>query len=84
MGLSSEMYINVVHRYSHLGEKLLHITYNDIGVKLTVTLEICDGCARSKAKACAVREKIHKSVTADRKDFCEHDWSIPGELDFTK
>ena len=24
---------------------------------------------------------LYKIVTAKRKDFCGHDWSIPGELD---
>ena len=30
IGISIEMDINVLHRYSHLGEKLLHVTYNDL------------------------------------------------------
>ena len=45
----------MVHGYSHLGEKLLRITYNDLGVKLTGTLQFCGGCALSKAKSRAVR-----------------------------
>ena len=35
----------VIHRYSHLGEKLLRTTYNALGVNLTVTLQVCGGCA---------------------------------------
>ena len=38
LGLSSKMEINVVHRYSYMGEKLLCTTYNALGVKLTGTL----------------------------------------------
>ena len=53
------MDINVVHRYSHLGEKLLCITYNDLGVKFTCTLQVCDLCARSKAKARYIRNKTY-------------------------
>ena len=49
------MYINVVHWYSHSGETLLRITYNALGVKLTVRLQVFDGCARFKAKSRAVR-----------------------------
>ena len=59
MGLSSEMDINVVHRYSHLREKLLCTTYNTLGVKLTGTLQVCNGCARSKAKSRTVRKKTY-------------------------
>ena len=53
------MEINVVHQYSHLGEKLLLITYDALGVKLTGKLQFCDGCARQKSKLCAVREKTY-------------------------
>ena len=38
LGLTSEMEINVVHRYSHLGEKIC-ITYNALCVKLIGTLQ---------------------------------------------
>ena len=51
------MDINVVHRYSHLGENLLLITYNDLGVKLTGALQVYDGCEQYKAKALVVVEK---------------------------
>ena len=34
-------------------------TYNAIGVKLTGTLQVCDVCASSKAKARAVRKKTY-------------------------
>ena len=44
-GLTSEMDIHVVYGYSHLGEKLLRITYNALGVKLTGTIQFCGGCA---------------------------------------
>ena len=56
MGLSSEMDIDLVHRYSHLGENLLRTTYNNLGVKLTGTIEVCDGCAQPKTKSNAVGE----------------------------
>ena len=51
------MDINVVHRYSHLGEKLLRINYNALGVKLTGALQVCDVYARSKVKSHTVRKK---------------------------
>ena len=70
LGLSSEMDINVVHRYSHLGERLLRTRYNAIGIKLTGTLYVCDGCARYKAKARAVRKNTYTIV------------SQPGEIVF--
>ena len=53
------MYINVVHRDSHLGEKLLRTTYNALGVKLIGLLQFCDGCARSKVKSGEVMEKTY-------------------------
>ena len=49
----------MLHRYSHLREKLLRTTYNALGFKLTGTLKFCDGCARSKAKSRAVRNKTY-------------------------
>ena len=60
LGLPSEMDINVVHwYYSHLVEKLLRITYSDLGVKLTSTLQVCDGCASSKSKARVVIKETY-------------------------
>ena len=38
---------------------MLRITYNALGVKLTGTLQVCDGFARSKAKACVVRKNTY-------------------------
>ena len=37
------MDINVAHWYLYLGEKLLHITCDVLGVKSTGNLEFCDG-----------------------------------------
>ena len=54
------MDVNGVHRYSHLGKKLLRITYKALGVKLTCTPKVCDGCARSKSKSRVVRKKTYK------------------------
>ena len=59
LGLSRKMDTNMVHRYSNLREKLLRITYNDLGVKLTGTLQACDGCTRPKEKERAVRKKTY-------------------------
>ena len=53
------MDINMVHGYSHLGEKLLRSTYNALGVKLTGILQSCGGCAQSKAKARAIRKNTY-------------------------
>ena len=49
--------------YSHLGEKLLRTTYNALGVKLTGTLQVCDGYERSKAKTRAVRNKTYRRAS---------------------
>ena len=40
-----------------MGEKFLRTEYNALGVNLTVTLQVCDGCARSKEKARGVINK---------------------------
>ena len=53
------MNINVVHGYSYMGEKLLRITYNALGVKLTVTIQFCGGFACSKAKSRAVQKNTY-------------------------
>ena len=63
LGLPSEMDINVIHQYSYLGAKLLRITYNALGVKLTGTLQVCDVCARSKENAHHVRKKSCKRAS---------------------
>ena len=57
------MDINVVHRYSHMGEKLLCISYNALIVKLTGTLQFCGGCAEYKAKAPSVRKNTYMIVS---------------------
>ena len=71
MGLSSEMDINVVHRYSYLGEKLLPTTYNNLGFKLTGQLKVCDGCARSNKKSRALRKKTYTRASQPREFFLE-------------
>ena len=53
------MDINVSHSYSHIGEQLLIITYNYLGVKLTGTLQVSDGCSRTKSKSRAVRKNTY-------------------------
>ena len=63
LSLSSEMDINVVHRYSHLGEKLLRTTYNALGCNLTGTLQVCNCFAQSKAKSRAVRKTNYTRVS---------------------
>ena len=55
--------INEAHGYSHLGNKLLHITYDALGVKLIVAIKVCGLFARSKAKAPSV---IKKRYTRDK------------------
>ena len=57
------MDINVVHRYSHQGETLLRTIYNALGFKLTVPLQVCNGCAKSKTKACLVRKINYTRVS---------------------
>ena len=58
LSLTSEMDINVVHKYSYLVEKLLRIKYNALCVNLKLTLQFCGGCARSKAKSFAVSKML--------------------------
>ena len=70
MGLSNDMDINVVHRYSHQGEKLLRTTYNALVFKLTCTLQVCNGCARFKEKSRAIRKNTYTRA------------SYPGEMIF--
>ena len=41
----------------------MRLTYDDLGVKLTGTLEVFDRCARSKAKAYAVINKTYPRAT---------------------
>ena len=53
--IKSEMDIDLVHSYSHLGEKLLCIKYNTPSVKFIGTLQVYDGCAQSKERQ--IREK---------------------------
>ena len=62
MGLPHTLDITVAHRYSHLIEKLLHLTYDALWFQLDGTLEVCDGFARSKARSCSVRNKTHTQV----------------------
>ena len=76
------MEIDVVHRYSHMGEKLLRITYNALGVKLIVTLQVCNGCAQSKAKARAVSKKTYMRASQPGESVFGHKWSISGEFDW--
>ena len=53
------MDINMVHRYSHIVEKLLRFTYNSLGVNLTCALQVFDGCTRYKAKVRSSRKKTY-------------------------
>ena len=57
------MNINVVHQYSRLIENLLRLTYDALGVNMTGTLKVCDGCARPKAKEIAILKKTYKQAT---------------------
>ena len=80
LGLSSDIDINVVHRYSHLGEKLLRTTQNTLVVKSTGTLQVCDVCARLKAKELAVRKKTYtRASQSGERIFCGIDWSVTGD-----
>ena len=62
------MDINVLHRYSHLEENLLRLTYDNLGFKLAGTLQVCDGCAESTSKARDARKKTYtrSSNTGER------------------
>ena len=71
----------VVHRYSHLGENLLRITYNALGVKLTGTLQVLDGCEKTKAKERMVRENTYTKASQPRKRiFVETTGPFPESL----
>ena len=53
------MDITVAHQYSHLGENLMRLTYDALGIKVTGVLEVYDGCARSKTKLHAFIKKTY-------------------------
>ena len=57
--LPKSMDIHDAHGLNHLGEKLLQIMFNDLGVKLTGKLKSCDRCCRSNTKAKAVQKVTH-------------------------
>ena len=57
------MDINAVHRYSHLGGKLLHLTYGALGVKVTGTLLVFYVYVISKAKSHPVRKDTYTRVS---------------------
>ena len=59
MRLSSEMDINVVHRYSHLVKKMLSISYNALSVNLTGTFQVCDGFSKYKAKELTIKKETY-------------------------
>ena len=69
MALPQTMDINVAHQYSHIGDKLLHLTYDTLGIQFIVTLEGCDGCAQWKAKAHVGRNKTYTQVKNQEKGF---------------
>ena len=62
MGLPQILDIHNSHRYSHRGYKLLRLKYDNLGVQLIGTLEVCDGCEKSKEKLRAERKKIYRGV----------------------
>ena len=53
------MDMNAAHWYPNIGEKLLCLPYDALGVNLTEKLEVCDSCAISKAKSREVRNKTY-------------------------
>ena len=57
------MDITMVCQYSHLIENLLSLTYDDLVLKLKDKLQVCDSCARSKAKPHSIRKKTYKIVS---------------------
>ena len=59
MGLPKTLYTNVAHQYSRLREKLLHLTYDALGVHFTGTIKVCDESVQSKVKAHAVMKKTY-------------------------
>ena len=71
-GLSSEVDIDMVHRYSHLVEKLFRTAYNTLGIKVTGTPQACDGCARSKVKAHVVRKKDYTRASHPGENIFAH------------
>ena len=53
----------MVCQYSHLIEKLLSLTYDALGLKLNGALQVCDGCARSKAKPHSIIKKTYTGAS---------------------
>ena len=49
--------------------RMLRVTYNDLGIKLTGTLRVCDGCERPKAKVRTVRKKTYTRDKRWQKEF---------------
>ena len=75
------MDVNVVNWYSHLREKLLYFSYNALGVNLTGTLQVCDGCDRSKAKAHDVRNKTYtRASNPGKRDLVDTTGPFPDIL----
>ena len=70
LGLPQKIDINISHCYSNIREKLLCLTYDNLGVQLTGTLEVCDGCTFSEVKLCAVRKKNYTWATNPGDFFC--------------
>ena len=59
IGLPQEIDINVAHRYLFLEERWLSLTCDALGIKLTRTLEVFDGCEIPKEKEHTVRKKTY-------------------------
>ena len=81
LGITREMDIHVAHQYLHLGEKLLRLIYYTLGINLTGMLHLCDGCARSKAKAHAIRKKTQtRASNPGERVFVNMTDSLPESL----
>ena len=81
LGLTRETDINVVHRYSHLGEKFLRLTYDALDIQLTGTLQVCDFCASSKAKTRVFRKKTYtRASKPGERVFVDTTGTLPESL----
>ena len=56
------MDINVAHMFYHLGEKLLNVTLNKLGIKLADILKACDRDIWTPTKLGIVWDKVRKPI----------------------
>ena len=60
---------------------MFHLTYDALGVKVSGTLQVCDGCAISKEKLRAAKKKMFTRAKKARENiFVDTNSSLPESL----